>query len=52
MRPAHAAQAFIFERTGKIFTTHHGVQTEFLRLTKDDPSADGKLRCSGDRRGR
>ena len=22
----HAAQAFIFERTGKVFKTHHGVQ--------------------------
>jgi uncharacterized protein (UPF0332 family) len=34
----HAAQAFIFERTGKILKTHRGVQTEFSRLTKDDPS--------------
>ena len=31
----HAAQAFIFERTGKSSKTHAGVQTEFLRLTKD-----------------
>ncbi|MGB8278605.1 MAG: HEPN domain-containing protein [Methylovirgula sp.] len=33
----HAAQAFIFEITGKIFKSHNGVQTEFLRLTKADP---------------
>ena len=33
----HAAQAVIFERTGKVAKTHRGVQNEFLRLTKDDP---------------
>ena len=33
----HAAQAAIFERTGKMVKTHRGVQSEFLRLTKDDP---------------
>jgi uncharacterized protein (UPF0332 family) len=33
----HAAQAIIFERTGKVLKTHKGVQIEFLRLTKDDP---------------
>jgi uncharacterized protein (UPF0332 family) len=33
----HAAQALIFERLGKVFKSHKGVQTEFLRLTKDDP---------------
>jgi uncharacterized protein (UPF0332 family) len=32
----HAAQALIFERTSKVHKTHRGVQTEFLRLTKDD----------------
>ena len=40
----HAAQAFIFERDDKMFKTHHGVQTEFLRLTKDDPRVDTALR--------
>jgi uncharacterized protein (UPF0332 family) len=40
----HAAQAFIFERNGTVFKTHHGVQTEFLWLTKDDPRVDGGLR--------
>lgn len=34
----HAAEALIFERTGKVVRTHRGVQSEFLRLTKDDPS--------------
>jgi uncharacterized protein (UPF0332 family) len=33
----HAAQAFIFESVGKVLKTHNGVQTEFLRITKDDP---------------
>ena len=33
----HAAQAFIFETNQKVFKTHKGVQTEFLRLTKGDP---------------
>ena len=32
-----AAQGFIFEQCGKVVKTHNGVQTEFLRLTKDDP---------------
>lgn len=32
----HAAQAVIFEWTGKVAKTHRGVQNEFLRLTKDD----------------
>jgi ribosomal protein S18 acetylase RimI-like enzyme len=33
----HAAQAIIFERSGKVVKTHRGVNIEFLRLTKDDP---------------
>ena len=33
----HAAQALIFERIGKAFKSHKGVNIEFLRLTKDDP---------------
>jgi uncharacterized protein (UPF0332 family) len=40
----HAAQAFIFEREGKMFKTHRGVQREFLRLTKDDPRMDRETR--------
>ncbi len=34
----HAAQAVIFERTGRVIKTHRGVQSEFLRLAKDDPT--------------
>lgn len=34
----HAAQAFIFERTGKTNKTHKGVQTSFHKLAKDDPA--------------
>lgn len=40
----HAAQAFIFERMGKVFKSHKGVQTEFLRLTKDDSRFQPELR--------
>jgi uncharacterized protein (UPF0332 family) len=32
----HAAQAFIFEKVGKAAKTHQGVQSQFLKLTKDD----------------
>ena len=40
----HVAQALIFERQGSVPKTHNGVQTEFLRLTRDDPAVDPKLR--------
>ena len=30
----HAAQALIFERTGKVIKRHRGVQNELQRLTK------------------
>ena len=40
----HAAQALIFERTGKAAKTHQGVQVEFNRLGKDDPRIDNHLR--------
>jgi uncharacterized protein (UPF0332 family) len=33
----HAAEGFIFERTGKVAKTHSGVRSEFARLTKDSP---------------
>jgi len=35
----HVAQATIFERTDKTSKSHKGVQTEFFRLTKDDPAS-------------
>ena len=40
----HAAQAFIFETAQKVFKSHKGVHTEFLRLTKGD------LRFTADQR--
>ena len=36
----HAAQAFIFVRTGKVAKTHSGVRSEFSRLAKDEPRID------------
>jgi uncharacterized protein (UPF0332 family) len=41
----HAAQAFIFESAARVYKSHKGVQTEFLRLTKDDPrfNADHRI---------
>ncbi len=32
----HAVQGFLFDSTGKTFKTHHGVQVEFIRVTKED----------------
>ena len=40
----HAAQALIFERTGKIAKTHRGVRSAFAQLTKDDARFDQDLR--------
>jgi uncharacterized protein (UPF0332 family) len=40
----HAAQAFIFEHTGRTPKTHGGVHTEFLRLTKRDLRLNSDLR--------
>ena len=42
----HAAQAFIFERTGKIAKSHKGVHTEFARLVKDRSELDRSLAAS------
>jgi uncharacterized protein (UPF0332 family) len=41
----HAAQALIFETTGKVIKRHKGVQREFGRLAKDDPRFDMELRA-------
>ena len=38
-----AAQAYIFENTGRIAKTHSGVHAEFARLAKDDPQIDRAL---------
>jgi uncharacterized protein (UPF0332 family) len=40
----HAAQAFVFENTGKVAKSHKGLQTEFARLVKDDPRFNMELR--------
>lgn len=37
----HAAQALIFENTGKIAKTHKGVHTEFARLAAHSPEFGG-----------
>jgi uncharacterized protein (UPF0332 family) len=33
----HAAEAYIFEQTGKVATTHRGLHSEFARLAKAEP---------------
>jgi uncharacterized protein (UPF0332 family) len=40
----HAAQAFIFATTGRVFKRHSGVQREFSQLVKDEPRVDTGLR--------
>lgn len=40
----HAAQAFIFVRSGRIMKSHHGVHTEFLRLSRTDQAISAELR--------
>jgi len=40
----HAAQASSFERVGRIFKTHRGVQKEFFQMVRKDPRADQDLR--------
>lgn len=39
----HAAQALIFERTGKIAKTHRGVHTEFARLSRTELALSNHL---------
>lgn len=40
----HAAQALVFERTGKIAKSHHGVHAEFSRLALAESGLDGECR--------
>lgn len=40
----HAAQALIFERTGRVAKTHRGVHGQFLRLVAGEPRVDAELR--------
>lgn len=39
----HAAEAYIFEQTGKVATTHRGVRGEFGRLARREPGLDREL---------
>ena len=39
----HAAEALIFERTGKVVKTHSGVRSEFSRLLRDAAETDAVL---------
>ena len=39
-----AAEALIFERTGKVTKSHKGAHTEFARLTRNEPLIDAPLR--------
>lgn len=41
----HAAQAVVFERQGRVFKSHNGVQSEFARIVKDEPSFDIEQRA-------
>jgi uncharacterized protein (UPF0332 family) len=41
----HAAQALIFENTGRVYKSHSGVHGEFARLVRDDPRVDDQLRA-------
>ena len=40
----HAAQALIFERTGRLASSHGGVNSQFNLLTRGDPRIDVELR--------
>ncbi len=39
----HAAQAYIFEHTGKVSATHRGIRSEFARLAPHEPRIDHEL---------
>jgi uncharacterized protein (UPF0332 family) len=41
----HAAQALIFETTGRIYKSHGGLQGEFRRLVRNDPRVDDEIRA-------
>ncbi len=44
MTAFHAAQALIFERTGKAAKTHNGVRSRFHELTQHEPRLPRSLR--------
>jgi uncharacterized protein (UPF0332 family) len=39
----HAAQALLYERTGKVARTHRGLRAQFARIAKDEPRIDQPL---------
>lgn len=39
----HAAEAYIFEQTGRAAKTHRGVRSEFARLAKAEPRIGREL---------
>ena len=39
----HAAEALLFERTGKAAKTHRGVRAQFARIAKDEPRIDQSM---------
>ena len=39
----HAAEAYIFEHTGKVAMTHRGVRSELARLARREPRIDPEL---------
>ena len=41
----HAAQALLFETSGRIYKSHGGLQGEFARIVKDDPRVDDQIRA-------
>ena len=43
MAAFHAAQATIFERTGRVVKTHKGVHSTFAQIVKDDPLLGAEL---------
>ena len=36
----HAAEALLYERTGKVAKTHRGLRAQFARIAKDEPRID------------
>lgn len=40
----HAAEALLYERTGKIAKTHRGLRAQFASLVRDEPRVDPELR--------
>ena len=40
----HAAQALIFERTGRVAKTHRGVHGQFIKFATEEPAVDAPLR--------